>query len=100
MIKYYTRACNFYYGNLSKELIKKKKTLPLCGNKEISFDQVEIFSKNKNKITSKVINIKKINILPKLAKIKVILDIKKIVNKRKFLNKKKKYVNGNFKYDS
>ena len=72
MIKYYTRACNFYYGNLSKELIKKKQALPLCGNKEISFDQVEIFSKNKKKIVSKVINIKKINILPKLIKLKLL----------------------------
>ena len=94
MIKYYTRACNFYYGNLSKELVKKKKALPLCGNKEISFDQVEIFSKNKKKITSKVINIKKINILPKLIRIRVTLDIKKIIKKRKFLNKKKHMLMG------
>ena len=94
MIKYYTRACNFYYGNLSKELVKKKQALPLCGNKEISFDQVEIFSKNKKKITSKVINIKKINILPKLIRISVTLDIKKIIKKRKFLNKKKHMLMG------
>ena len=87
MIKYYTRACNFYYGKLSKKLIKKKNTLPLCGNKEISFDQIEIFSKNKKKITSKIINIKKINLLPKLLKQKY-LDIKKITSKRKFFNKK------------
>ena len=49
MITYYTRACNFYYGNLSKKLVKAKQTLPLCGNKEISFDQIEIFFKNKKK---------------------------------------------------
>jgi dihydropteroate synthase len=49
MTKYYTRACNFYYGNLSKKLVKKKKSLPLCGKKEISFNQIEIFSKNKKK---------------------------------------------------
>jgi len=88
MIKYYTRACNFYYGNSSKKLVKTKHTLPLCGNKEISFDQIEIFSKNKRKITSKIINIKKINFLPKLVKIKVCQDIKKITSRRKFLNKK------------
>ena len=54
MIKYYTRACNFYYGRLSKKFIKKKLSLPLCGDKEISFDKIEIFSKNKKKVTSKI----------------------------------------------
>jgi dihydropteroate synthase len=88
MTKYYTRACNFYYGKQSLQLIKKKNTLPLCGNKNISFDRVEIFSKDKKKITSKIIDIKKINSLPKLIKVKVNIDIKKITSKRKFLNKK------------
>ena len=88
MLKYYTRACNFYYGSLSKKLVKSKQTFPLCGNKEISFDQIEIFSKNKKKITSKIININKINLLAKPIKIKVIRDIKKITSRRKFLNKK------------
>ena len=51
MKKYYTRACNFYYGGESKTLVKKKKSLPLSGNKEISFDTIEIISrKSKNKI--------------------------------------------------
>ena len=88
MTKYYTRACNFYYGDLSKKLIKKKDTLPLCGKTNISFDKIEIFSKNKKKITSKIIDIKKIYSLPKLVKEKVSLDIKKITSKRKFLNGK------------
>jgi dihydropteroate synthase len=88
MLKYYTRACNFYYGSLSKKLVKSKRTIPLCGIKEISFDQIEIFSKNKKKITSKIINIKKINLLAKSIKIKVNQDIKKITARRKFLNKK------------
>ena len=88
MIKYYTRACNFYYGKLSKKLIKNKKTFPLCGNKDISFDKIEIFSKNKKRVTSKIIDIQKINLLPKLVKIKVLSDIKKITANRKFLNKK------------
>jgi dihydropteroate synthase len=78
MIKYYTRACNFYYGRLSKKFIKKKLSLPLCGDKEISFDKIEIFSKNKKKVTSKIINIKKINFLPREIKKKVFNDIKKI----------------------
>jgi dihydropteroate synthase len=88
MSKYYTRACNFYYGKFSKKLVQNKKTFPLCGNKEISFDKIEIFSRNKKKITSQVIGIKKINSLPKKIKIKVLADIKIIISKRKFLNKK------------
>jgi dihydropteroate synthase len=88
MTKYYTRACNFYYGKLSKKLVQNKKTFPLCGNKEISFDQVEIFSKNKKKISSKIINIKKINSLSKFIRKKVTFDLKKIISKRKFFNNK------------
>ena len=94
MIKYYTRACNFYYGKLSKFLVKTKQTLPLCGNKDISFDQIEIFKKNKKKVTSRIINIKKIKFLPKLVKSKIISDIKNITFKRKFLNKKKHVLMG------
>ena len=41
MQKYYTRPCNFYYGNNAKKLINNKKALPLAGNYEIAFDQVE-----------------------------------------------------------
>ena len=52
MIKYYTRACNFYYGKQAKLLIKKKKALPLCGNKHIAFDNIEIFTRKKKKIKS------------------------------------------------
>ena len=68
MKKYYTRACNFYYGSSSKNLIKKKLALPLCGNINIAFDEVEIFTRNKNKISSFVINIKKINSLKTILK--------------------------------
>ena len=82
MTKYYTRACNFYYGKQSKKLVKNKVALPLCGKKEISFDKLEIFSKNNKKISSKVIDIKKIKFLPKLIKKKVLLDIKKIIKKK------------------
>ena len=49
MSKYYTRACNFYYGSKSKALVEGKKTLPLNGNKEISFDKIEIISRKSNK---------------------------------------------------
>ena len=54
MKKYYTRVCNFYYGKKSAKLIKQKKTLPLKGNKEISFDQIEIITRK----SKKIINIK------------------------------------------
>ena len=60
MTRYYTRACNFYYGLKSKTLVKKKKTLPLNGNSEISFDKIEIISRK----SSKTINLDKIHKLP------------------------------------
>ena len=47
MEKYYTRACNFYYGQNSVEKIKTKTALPLNGNKFISFDSFEIIRKEK-----------------------------------------------------
>ena len=79
MIKYYTRACNFYYGKVSKEKIKKKLSLPLNGNHSISFDNIEIISrKHKKKIHIK--EIKKQNI--KIKK-KVKEDIKLIIKKKK-----------------
>ena len=57
MSKYYTRACNFYYGKSSSEMLKLKKTLPLHGNKELSFDTVEILSrKKKRKLNINIIN--------------------------------------------
>ena len=59
MKRYYTRVCNFYYGKESELLVNKKKTIPLNGNKKLSFDHVEIISK----ISKKKLNIKKIKIL-------------------------------------
>ena len=50
MKKYYTRACNFFYGSNSKKLVKSKSTLPLCGDNRISFSQIEIFTKEKKKL--------------------------------------------------
>ena len=88
MKKYYTRACNFFYGTYSKKLVKKKSTLPLCGDDSISFNQIEIFTKDKKKVKSKIINIKNINKLPHSIKKKVTKDIKRIIAKRKFLKKK------------
>ena len=88
MKKYYTRACNFFYGSNSKKLVKKKYTLPLCGDSSISFNQIEIFTKDKKKVSSKVINLKKINKLPITIKKKVSKDLKKIITKRKLLREK------------
>ena len=74
MSRYYTRACNFYYGSKSKTLVKKKKTLPLNGNSEISFDKIEIISRK----SSKTINLNEIHKLPISLKKKIKKDIKKI----------------------
>ena len=79
MKKYYTRACNFHYGSLSKKLVAKKKSLPLKGNKEISFDQIELISRN----SKKLINLKDIKSLPKEIGNKIRKDIKNIIKKDK-----------------
>jgi dihydropteroate synthase len=83
MRKYYTRACNFYHGSQAQKLIKKKLALPLCGNKRLAFDHIEILSRNSK---SRLIHIKKINILEKKIKKIVKFDIKKILAKRQNLN--------------
>ena len=87
MLRYYTRVCNFYYGSQSKLLVKEKKAIPLNGNKEISFDKIEIISRK----SKKKLSIKKIDSLPN--------QIKKIVkNDLKLIKKQKKnFVNLNFK---
>ena len=79
MPRYYTRACNFYYGKISKSLVRDKKSLPLNGNKEISFDQVELISRN----SKKKIKINKLINLPKILKKKVTQDLKYITSKKK-----------------
>ncbi len=87
MRRYYTRVCNFYYGKESKLLLIKKKTLPLNGNKEISFDHLEIISRKSIKKIS-LNNIKK---LSRSLQKQVILDLKNITSK------KKNFSNLNFK---
>ena len=79
MSRYYTRVCNFYFGRISKKFVKEKKTLPLNGNNEISFDQVEIFSrKSINKIF-----IKDIKNLPQKKRQKITKDIQLITKTKK-----------------
>jgi len=80
MIKYYTRACNFYYGSISKEKIRKKLSIPLHGNELISFDTIEIISRKK----IKRLNVKKLNNLQIKIKKKVLHDIKQISKKKIF----------------
>ena len=54
MRKYYTRPCNFYYGNYARKLIREKKALSLCGRSNIAFDQVEVFYRRKKKIVESI----------------------------------------------
>ena len=83
MKKYYTRACNFYYGTNAKFLIKKKLALPLCGNKNISFNKVEVITRENKKVSSNIIHINKIKNLKTSFRTKVQKDLKKIVLRRK-----------------
>ena len=80
MEKYYTRACNFYYGSNSIKKINKKTSLPLNGNKLISFDCIELITRN----SKKIINIKNIKKLPKNIKIKIFSDLNNITKKKNF----------------
>ena len=79
MKKYYTRVCNFYYGKSSIKLVNQKKNLPLNGNKEISFNQIEIISRN----SKKLINIKDIKKLPTFLRNKINNDLKVIIQGNK-----------------
>ncbi len=81
MRKYYTRPCNFYYGQSAKRLINKKLAFSLAGNPNIAFDQIEILKRSKkNKTISSIFPIKKI---PRKIRIIIKNDLKKIVLKRK-----------------
>ena len=72
MKKYYTRACNFAYGKFSIELVRKKKNLPLNGNKKISFGKIEILTRT----SIKIIDLKDIKKLPKSLKESFLLPFK------------------------
>ena len=87
MIKYYTRACNFYYGLESKEKIKKKLSIPLNGNDLISFDYIEIITrKNKKKIHISEIKKQTSKIKKKIKKDIKIISGKKKIKGLNFLN--------------
>ena len=69
MRKYYTRPCNFYYGNNAKKFVKAKKAFNLGKNPNIAFDQVEVFERrNKGKVTSSLYSIPEIKSLNKEKK--------------------------------
>ena len=79
MKKYYTKVCNFAYGKSSVKLVNQKKNLCLNGNKEISFSQIEIISRN----SKKIINLKDIRKLSTSLRNKVNNDLKIIIKKNK-----------------
>ncbi len=83
MRKYYTRACNFYHGKAARNLIKSKKAFPLNGKKDIAFDKIEIFIREKGRVKSKLVYFKDIKKLKKNIKNIVLKDIKNIISKRK-----------------
>ena len=82
MQKYYTRACNFYFGKTSKDKIKRKLSFTLGGNNSISFDSIEIIS----------LKIKK----------RVLFDLKNICKKKNCKFKIKRFANidGSSKFNS
>ena len=82
MPRYYTRACNFYYGSRSKILVKRKKTLPLNGNNQISFDSIEIISRK----SKKKIFLNKIDDLPDYLKNKIQNDLQYIIKRKRIKN--------------
>ena len=79
MEKYYTKVCNFYYGKKSIKLVNQKKAIPLKGNKEISFDKIEIITRR----SKEIINIRNIEKLSTPLKKKINKDLKNITKKNK-----------------
>ncbi len=80
MSRYYTRACNFYFGPVSKEKVKKRLSLPVHGNNLISFDTVEVFSRK----SVKKVNIKEIKKLNNELRNKILIDLRQISKKKYF----------------
>ena len=78
MEKYYTRACNFYYGQTSRDLLKKRQSIPFSSKKDISFDRIEIISRK----SKKIIHINDIKNQNSFIKKKILFDLKNIKKKR------------------
>jgi len=76
MRKYYTRACNFYYGETAINLILNNKALPLNSRQNIAFNQIEIFQRKQSQIVeSKFYSITEIKNLDK----EILLEIEKAI---------------------
>ena len=65
---------------IQEHQLKKKKTLPLNGDKSISFNYLEIISRSNKKL----IHIKDIKKIPKKLQKKIKKDLKLITKKKKF----------------
>ena len=82
MHKIYVRPISLSYGSNAIKLIKNKKALPICGNKNICFSQIEVIVRDsKNQYT--IFDISKINTIPKSLASTVKKKIKNISSKRK-----------------
>ena len=86
MRQYYTRPCNFYYGNHARDLIKQKKAYRLAGRSDIAFDKVEILKKKKKNIKSKFISISKVKNLGNKLSPLIRNDLKNITSSRKTIS--------------
>ena len=83
MVKYYTRACNFYFGNQAIKLIHQKRALPLCGNMQIAFGNLELIQMKNKRIKKKTIDIKDIKKLRILEQKIIKRNLKKITSKKR-----------------
>ena len=84
MRKYYTRPCNFYYGSCARKLVKNKRAFQLAGNKNIAFDQIEVFQRKKRgKTINNTYSIHEIKTLEREKKNTIKSDLKKIISERK-----------------
>ena len=80
MRKYYTRPCNFYYGSCARKLVKNKRAFQLAGNKNIAFDQIEVFQRKKRgKTINNTYSIHEIKTLEREKKNTIKSDLKKII---------------------
>jgi len=80
MTKYYTRACNFYYGSLSIKKVEDGLSYPLNNHKNISFDNLEIITRKYRKI----IHIKDIKLQKKKIRKKIRSDLILLTKEKKF----------------
>ena len=77
MKRYYTRACNFTFSKKGLNLTSKKYFLH--GNKNITFDTIELVSRN----YSRKIKVKSLKHLNKKLRNSIYKDLKKITKKKK-----------------